>query len=258
MARGRRQDPFLPSRNPDRGGINQEKLYRDIQQAQRARIASGMKLGREATEAAQAAGAIEAGRLAAARGMGGGMEEALRGAMSASQADALAASDARRRAKLLDDVQAVGTQMTEKAAASAAEGAERRARRASEAGSVFGMLGGLGGIAAGVAPLLAAAGPIGGIGAGIAALGTLGSTIAGLEGQKARDQASNVRKEASDFMTEKLPQTTKGLEKITSMTPTYSGFESSFLGGQGMSRPRRTAQQASPFADALADISFIE
>jgi hypothetical protein len=189
--------------------------------------------------------------------MGGGMEEALRGAMSASQADALAASDARRRAKLLDDVQAVGTQMTEKAAASAAERAERKARRASEAGSVFGMLGGLGGIAAGAAPLLAATGPIGGIGAGLAALGTLGSTIAGLEGQKARDQASNVRKEASDFMTEKLPQTTKGLEKITSMTPTYSGFESSFLGGQGMSRPRRTAQQASPFADALADISFI-
>ena len=256
MARGtRRQDPFLPSRDRDRGGINQEKLYRDIQQAQRARIASGMKLGREATEAAQAAGAIEAGRLASARGMGGGMEEALRGAMSASQADAIAASDARRRAKLLDDVQAVGTQMTEKAAASAAERAERKARRASEAGSVFG---GLGGIATGVAPLLATTGPLGGIGAGIAALGTLGSTIAGLEGQKAREQASSVRKEASDFMTEKLPQTTKGLEKITSMTPTYSGFESSFLGGQGMSRPRRTAQQASPFADALADISFIE
>ena len=59
-------------------------------------------------------------------------------------------------------------------------------------------------------------------------------------------------------MTEKLPQTTKGLEKITSMTPTYSGFESSFLGGQGMGRPRRTAQQASPFADALSDLSFIE
>ena len=220
MARTR-QDPFLPSRDRDRGGINQEKLYRDIQQAQRARIASGMKLGREATEAAQAAGAIEAGRLAAARGMGGGMEETLRGAMSASQADALAASDARRRAKLLDDVQAVGVQMTEKAAASAAERAERKARRASE-------------------------------------VGTIGSTIAGLEGQKARGQASDVRKEASEFMTEKLPQTTKGLEKITSMTPTYSGFESSFLGGQGMGRPRRTAQQASPFADALSDLSFIE
>lgn len=254
MARTR-QDPFLPSRDRDRGGINQEKLYRDIQQAQRARIASGMKLGREATEAAQAAGAIEAGRLAAARGMGGGMEETLRGAMSASQADALAASDARRRAKLLDDVQAVGVQMTEKAAASAAERAERKARRASEAGSVLGMLAGLGGLASAAAPLSAAAGPIG---LALGGIGTIGSTIAGLEGQKARGQASDVRKEASEFMTEKLPQTTKGLEKITSMTPTYSGFESSFLGGQGMGRPRRTAQQASPFADALSDLSFIE
>ena len=73
MARGTRQDPFLPSRDRDRGGINQEKLYRDIQQAQRARIASGMKLGREATEAAQAAeeAFAAAGMAEVAAGRGG-------------------------------------------------------------------------------------------------------------------------------------------------------------------------------------------
>tara|TARA_Y100001938_G_C7985744_1_gene376788 strand:- start:303 stop:812 length:510 start_codon:yes stop_codon:yes gene_type:complete len=169
--------------------------------------------------------------------------------------------------------------MTEKAAARAAEGAERKARRASEAGTFLGMLGGLGSLGMGAASLpgfggaagaagaaaaggAAAATPIGAIlgpiGLGLGAFGTIGSAIAQNEGQRARDKASDIRKEATEFAAEKLPQTTKGLEKITSMTPTYSGFESSFLGGQGMSRPRRTAQQASPFADALADISFIE
>ena len=256
---------FLERRRRDAGrfgvGLNQEKLLRDVKAAQQAKISSGMKLGREATDAAKDAGAIEAGMLFATRGMGGGMQEALRGAMSAQQADALKASEARRRARLLEDVQSTGVQMTEKAAAKASRRAEKAARQAGEAGTFLGMLGGLGSLGMGAAGLkfAAAAAPVlGPIGLGLGALGTVGSSIAQNEGQKAKDFVTDVGKDATEFAAEKLPETTKGFEKIVSMTPQYGSFESSFLGGQGGRRPRRTAQQVTPFADALADISFLE
>jgi hypothetical protein len=256
QARQARRDRRDRNSRDNRGGFDDEALYQDILSAQQALVSQGQKVGREAQQAAQAAGAIEAGKLFASKGLPGGTAETLRGAMSASSARALGESQAKRQADLLKQAEGIGTQMVEKEAARASRKAEKQLRQASEAGSFLGTLGSLGGLATGGAGALASAigGPaalpllIGGlITSGIGAAGSAG---AGNEARKARGKLSSIANQAAAF---EAPST-QGISNVLSAGPGYTGFESSFLGGQGNRRPRQAVEDSSPYESYLSSL----
>lgn len=255
-------------------GFDDKRLYSDILAAQQGLVSQGQKIGREAQQAALAAGAIEGDKLFRARGLNRGTEEVLRGAMSAGSAQALGEAEAKREADLLKQAQGIGTQMVEREAAKASRRAEKKARRAGEAGTFASMLGSLGGLASGAGSILpglipavaAMPGPMGalpGIAAtaagGPAALplaigGLIASGIGAAAGAGAQNERSKADKELaaiSKKASEFEGPSTQGIENVLSAGPGYEGFQSSFLGGQGSRRPRRIAQESSPYEGYL-------
>ena len=267
--RRRRRDLRRESRAAT--GFDEKALYKDILAAQQGLVAQGQKVGREAQQAAQAAGAIEAGKLFAARGLPGGTEEVLRGAMSAAQARELGESEAARKGELLRAAEGVGTQMVEKEAAKASRKAEKKLRRASEAGTFMGMLGSLGGLATGAsgaltagipavaAPLLGA-GAVGGpaaiplLAGGLIAsgLGAIGSAATQGARGGAQRELSKIAGQAASF---EAPGT-EGISNVLGAGPGYEGFQTSFLGGQGSRRRRRTAEESPLYRDYLGSLSY--
>lgn len=250
-------------------GFDEDALYQDILRSQQALVSQGQKVGREAQQAAQAAGAIEAGKLFASKGLPGGTAETLRGAMSASSARALGESQAKRQSDLLRQAEGLGTQMVEKEAARASRKAEKKLRQASEAGSFMSTLGSLGGLATSGAGALASAipavsAPLLGAGAagGPAALplliggliasgiGAAGSAGAGNEARKANRELSGIANQAAAF---EAPST-QGISNVLSAGPGHTGFESSFLGGQGNRRPRQVVEDSSPYESYLSSL----
>tara|TARA_R110000744_G_scaffold21469_3_gene55549 strand:+ start:3545 stop:4384 length:840 start_codon:yes stop_codon:yes gene_type:complete len=245
-------------------GFDEDALYQDILRSQQALVSQGQKVGREAQQAAQAAGAIEAGKLFSSKGLSGGLEETLRGAMSASSASALGESQAKRQSDLLKQAEGIGTQMVEKEAARASRKAEGELRKASEAGSFMSTLGSFGGLAAGGAGALAgmipavggalAGGPaslpllIGGLIA--SGIGAAGSAGAGNEARKANSELRGIANQAAAF---EAPGT-QGISNVLSAGPGYKGFESSFLGGQGNRRPRQVVEDSSPYEGYLSSL----
>jgi hypothetical protein len=231
-------------------GFDDKRLYSDILAAQQGLVSQGQKIGREAQQAALAAGAIEGDKLFRARGLNRGTEEVLRGAMSAGSAQALGEAEAKREADLLKQAQGIGTQMVEKEAAKASRRAEKKARRAGEAGTFASMLGSLGGLAMGASAIPgvgAAALPlaIGGLISG--GIGAAGGAGAQSERAKADKELAAISKKASEFE----GPSTQGIESVLSAGPGYEGFQSSFLGGQGSRRPRRIAEESSPYQGYL-------
>jgi len=264
QARQARRDRRARNSRDNRGGFDDEALYQDILSAQQALVSQGQKVGREAQQAAQAAGAIEAGKLFSSKGLPGGTAETLRGAMSASSARALGESQAKRQADLLKQAEGIGTQMVEKEAARASRKAEKQLRQASEAGSFLSTLGSLGGLATSGAGALASAIPAvgGALAGGPAALplligglitsgiGAAGSAGAGNEARKARGELSSIANQAAAF---EAPST-QGISNVLSAGPGYTGFESSFLGGQGNRRPRQAVEDSSPYESYLSSL----
>ncbi len=251
QARQARRDRRARNSRDNRGGFGDEALYQDILSAQQALVSQGQKVGREAQQAAQAAGAIEAGKLFSSKGLPGGTAETLRGAMSASSARALGESQAKRQSDLLRQAEGVGTQMVEKEAARASRKAEKQIRQASEAGSALAAAGSLGGLVTSGATLAGPAGlpaAIAGlIASGISAAGSAG---AGNEARKARGKLSSIANQAAAF---EAPST-QGISNVLSAGPGYTGFESSFLGGQGSRRPRQAVEDSSPYESYLSSL----
>ena len=236
-------------------GFDDEGLYRDILSAQQALVSRGQKVGREAQQAAQAAGAIEADKLFGAKGLNMGTAEALRGSMSARSAEALGESEAKRTADLMRQAEGLGTQMVEEEAARASRRAEKKASKAGEAGTFASMLGSLGGLAMGAAAIpgvnAAVALPlaIGGLISG--GIGAAGSAGARNEQSKARRKLAGIANEAAAFE----GPSTQGIESVLSSGAGYEGFGSNFLGSQGNRRPRRAVEEASPYQDYLSSLS---
>ena len=229
-------------------GINEEALSRRIRAAQGAAISSGQRLGREAIRASQGAAAIEAGKLAAVRGLGGtGLEGALRGAVTAGGARALADAEARRKAQLLKDVEGIGTAMLAKEAAKQSRRAEEKLMKASEAGTFASLLGGLGGAAMGLAAIPSPASiplAIGGaIASGVSATGGAGSRG---ESAKAKKALSDIQSQVAEF---DMP----GTERYASMLsgPGYEGWIDRSLGAFGGRKRRRK-----PEDESAADVPY--
>jgi hypothetical protein len=250
------------------GGIDEGRLYEDIKRAQDVRVGAGQRIGREATEAARGAAAIELGKLADARGIGGtNLEEALRGAVSSAEARTLSDAEARRNAQLLEDVEAIGPRMLEREAGKVTAREEKKLARASEAGTFASMLASLGGLgaAAGSAlpslipavaaapataltaavPAVAAGGPaalpllIGGLIA--SGFGSAVSGAAGAERGKVKRRVADIGQQVAGF---DMPGT-EGYAQMLSSGPGYEGFSTSFLGGpSGERRRRRFGEEA--------------
>lgn len=245
VSRSRKRRKELESRQP--ASFDTDRIYEEILRKDQQRIQSALSQFASAADAQKAASALEAGKIASARGLGGtGLEETIRGALTAGTAEQLAGQEAAERARILRELQGPERLAPlHEASQKALDKISEEIRKQIEGGQALTTSTGiLGSGATSVGLGLSAAGPVTApIGAALQVGGALTSGLGSAAGgaisaaantPERRARAQGIREETRKFRAPDI-----SYSDVLGGGPGYGSFETEFLGGpQTQRRPQ--------------------
>ena len=233
--------------------FDDERVYEEILRRDRSLVKYAMDSFTSAADAQKAASSLEAGKMSSALGFAGsGLEEDLRGSLSAGTARTLADREASEKARILGELQgperlAPAHEEAERKLSQIMEDIEKQqtagAATSTAAGAVGGTLSAIGTGLSATGPGAVVGAPLAALGAIISALGgAAGAGISGSANSPARRRAmSNIRGDAADFKAPSL----RGYEKMLGSAGSgYGGYETTFTGGQAAGRRQKYGEES--------------